>query len=119
MSRIRDDNFYTVLGWMLNVLDLKGNELIVFAIVYSFSQDGESEWKGSLTYLEDFANISRPTAVSALANLVKKGYILKRTFEMQGTKMQRTAYRVNYEKIDAMKAGLQQLLPNNDGAESG
>ena len=34
--RIRDENFYTVLGWMLNVLGLKGNELIVFAIIYSF-----------------------------------------------------------------------------------
>lgn len=47
--KIRNENFYTVLGWMLNVLELKGNELIVFAIIYSFSQDGESEFTGSLT----------------------------------------------------------------------
>ena len=117
MSRIRDDNFYTVLGWMLNVLDLKGNELIVFAIVYSFSQDGESEWKGSLTYLEDFANISRPTAVTILSRLVDKGFIIKRTYSLQGSNLQRTTYRVNFDKIDALKTGLQQLQPNNE--ESG
>ena len=45
--KIRNENFYTVLGWMLNVLELKGNELIVFAIIYSFSQDGESDFRAN------------------------------------------------------------------------
>lgn len=45
--KIRNENFYTVLGWMLNVLELKGNELIVFAIIYSFSQDGERRLQGA------------------------------------------------------------------------
>lgn len=44
-SRIRNENFYTVFGWMLNELELKGNELIIFGIIYSFSQDGKSEFR--------------------------------------------------------------------------
>lgn len=70
--KIRDENFYTVLGWMLNVLKLKGNNLIVFAIIYSFSQDGESEFTGSLTYLQSFANIkSQQTVITVLNTLMK------------------------------------------------
>mgnify|MGYP006917400816 CR=1 FL=1 len=61
--KIRNENFYTVLGWMLNVLELKGNELIVFAIIYSFSQDGESEFTGSLTFMQTFANIKAQNTV--------------------------------------------------------
>lgn len=71
--RIKNENFYTVFGWMLNVLELKGNELIVFAIVYSFSQDGESEFTGSLNYLQTFANIkSKNTVLTMLKNLIDK-----------------------------------------------
>lgn len=64
--KIRNENFYTVLGWMLNVLELKGNELIVFAIIYSFSQDGESEFTGSLTFMQTFANIKAQNTVISM-----------------------------------------------------
>lgn len=61
--KIKNENFYTVLGWMLNVLELRGNELIIFAIIYSFSQDGESEFTGSSTFLQQFANIKAQNTV--------------------------------------------------------
>lgn len=116
-SKIRDENFYTVLGWMLNVLDLKGNELIVFAIIYSFSQDGESEYTGSLKYLKDFANICERSAPALLASLVNKNYIIKREFFYEGSKVKRIGYRVNFEEIDRMKRGLQNIIPDNSNAE--
>ena len=79
--QIRNENFYTVLGWMLNVLELKGNELIIFAIIYSFSQDGESEFNGSLTYLQNFSNIkSQNTVMATLKSLTDKNYIIKREY---------------------------------------
>lgn len=113
MSRIRDENFYTVLGWMLNVLELKSNELIVFAIIYSFSQDGESEFTGSLNYLEDFANINRQTAVSTLKKLKDKGYITRREYCMEGSMIKRVAYKANFEIIDKLKSGLTTIKPKN------
>ena len=39
---VKNENFYTVFGWMLNELNLRGSDLVVYAIIYSFSQDGES-----------------------------------------------------------------------------
>ena len=108
MSRIKDENFYTVLGWMLNVLELKGNELIIFAIIYSFSQDGESEFTGSIKYLQDFANIkSHNTVLAALNTLVDKNLIIKRDYEKDN--VHRVAYKGNYAQIQNCRI----LKPNN------
>lgn len=112
MSIIRDDNFYTVLGWMLNVLNLKGNELIVFAIIYSFSQDGESKFEGSVSYLQQFSNIKSPqTVYVTLSNLEARGYITKSYF-YEG-KVKRCAYAANLDVIDGMKGGLTAMQPSN------
>lgn len=113
MSRIKDENFYTVLGWMLNVLELKSNELIVFAIIYSFSQDGESEFTGSLSYMQDFANISPQTAVTLLKKLTDKEYITKREYYMKDSLVKRVAYKVNFETIEKLKKGLINIEPKN------
>lgn len=112
-SKIRDENYYIVHGWMINVLNLKGNELIVFAIIFSFSQDGESEFTGSLTYLKDFANISERSAPALLASLVEQKLVLKREFMYKGSKVKRIAYSVNFEEIERRKKGLFDIKPNN------
>jgi hypothetical protein len=117
VMKIKDENFYTVLGWMLNVLELHGNELIVFAIIYSFSQDGESEFKGSINYLKSFANIkSRQTVVSTLDTLVEKKYITKRPF-LDGN-LPRVAYRVDMAFIEQIKKGMTSLVPRNNADEN-
>ena len=113
MNRIRDENFYTVLGWMLNVLQLKGNELIVFAIIYSFSQDGKSEFTGSLRYLQSFANIkSQQTVITTLNGLVTQNYILKRSY-FDG-KVPRVAYKATLQTIEQKKNGLFEVKPQNE-----
>lgn len=74
---IKDENFYVVQGWMLNRLKLKGNDLIVYALLYSFSQDGESEFKGNIAYIMDFTGASKETAIRILNKLVALGYVEK------------------------------------------
>lgn len=112
MSGIRDDNFYSVFGWMLNVLGLKGNELTIFAIIFSFSQDRVSEFTGSVSYLQIFARIdSKQTVYTMLERLRTKKYIKRRAFK-EGN-VQRYAYSVDFDTIDAMKKGLPELEPNN------
>lgn len=74
---LKDENYYTVFGWMRNDLHLKGNELTIYALIYSFSQDGESEFKGSISYIKDFTGASRTTIKSILASLEERGYIAK------------------------------------------
>ena len=76
-SKIKDDNYFLVSGWMLNRLKLKGVPLQVFSIIYGFSQDGEGSFTGSLQYLCDFTNSSKNTILKALKELTEKGYIAK------------------------------------------
>ena len=48
---MKNENYIVIQGWMRNELNLKGNELIVYALIYGFSQDEESEFTGSVAYI--------------------------------------------------------------------
>lgn len=80
-------NYITILDFMTSDLKLKGNELIVFALIYGFSQNGESEFRGSLTYIQERTNLTRPTVVDVLSKLVDKGYITKKEEFRNNTKI--------------------------------
>lgn len=118
MSRILDENYYQIGGWMLNCLQLKGTELQVFAILYGFSQDGESVFSGSLSYLEDWVGASRPTIIKALKELVSKNYIIKETHEINGVTFNR--YKANLQVIASLRGsketlqGSKETLHNNN-----
>lgn len=118
-SKVRDDNFFLVSGWMLNRLNLKGAALQIFAIIYGFSQDAESYFTGSLQYLSDFTNASKPTVIKALKELVEKGFVIKYENEMNGVKFNK--YRANLLVVKNLNGGSQEsllggskeTLPNN------
>ena len=74
---LKSENHVTIQGWMCNELELKGNDLLIFALIYGFSQDGESSFFGGRKYIAETFNISLPTVDKALQNLLDKGYILK------------------------------------------
>lgn len=93
-SRIKDENFYQIQGFMINRLGLKGVPLSVYAIIYGFSQDGENEYTGSLQYLCDFCGgVSKPTIISALKSLVEKEYLIRREEIINGVQFNR--YKAN------------------------
>ncbi len=72
---IKNESYYVVQGWMRNRLHLKGNDLIVYALLYSFSQDGESEFKGSMGYITDFTGANERTIRRVLDGLEMRGLI--------------------------------------------
>ena len=74
---MKDENYFTVQGWMINRLGLSGNELNIFAIIYGFSQDDASSFDGSSQYLADFCGISKVSTLGILSKLTEKGFILK------------------------------------------
>ena len=82
---MRDKDYYLVCGWMINK-GLKGNELLVFAVVHSFSKDGEHEFAGSAQYLAEATGASRRTVMTSLSNLVDNGFIRKREYVSNGVK---------------------------------
>lgn len=108
-SKVKDDNFFLVSGWMLNRLNLKGVSLQVFSIIYGFTQDGESCFTGSLQYLSDFTNASKPTIIKALKELVEKGYVLKYENEMNGVKFNK--YKANLLVVKNLYNPCKETLP--------
>ena len=81
--------YIVIQDWMISDLQLRGNELLTYALIYGFSQDGESEFKGSLKYISNFLGVSKSTAQRNLENLVNRGVIEKRVEEISGVKFNR------------------------------
>ena len=79
---------------MITKLKLKGNELLVFALIHGFSQDGESRFKGSLRYLIEWTGLDKSTIIKLLKQLVDKQYINK--FEYEKNKVRYCEYTSNY-----------------------
>lgn len=74
---MKNTNYYIVHGWMINELGLKGNDLLIYAIIYGFSQDGSSEFTGSLNYLVKFVNSTKQTIINSLKHLTEIGALRK------------------------------------------
>lgn len=93
-----DSNFFTVQGWMVNKLDLSGYELSCFAIIYGFSQDGESKFEGSLNYISSFLKCSIKTAQRSIERLLEKNFIY--LLEKGKSKQNPSIYRSNVRYTD-------------------
>ena len=87
----KNENYIVIQGWMINELGLKGNELLIYALLYGFSQDEKSEFTGSLNYISKWLNIkSKHTVISVIDSLIKKGLVKKRPHNVG--KVKRNAY---------------------------
>ena len=83
---MKDGQFYQISGWMGKYLELRGNDLICFAIIYGFSMDGESQFKGNLNYLTGCMFATQPTALLCLKHLLDCNLILKQEELVNGKK---------------------------------
>ena len=121
---VKENSYINIQAFMVNDLHLKGNELIVYAIIFGFSQDGESEFTGSLQYLADWTCSTKQGVMKALQSLCEKQLILKNveyknnirfcTYKStvlnkveQGIKQSLMGYETEFN------GGIKQSLPNN------
>ena len=86
-----DKGYTTIPDWMLS-LDLDIYEVIILAVIYGFSQDGESSFTGSQNYLAWKAKCSRAKVARALPKLVEMGLIHKKDVTIRGVNL--CEYRV-------------------------
>lgn len=84
---IKRENYFQVSGWMLTDLNLKGNELLVYAIIYGFSQKEGQFYNGSLQYLAAWTGASKRTIINTLTSLVDKGFLNKQEQYINGVKV--------------------------------
>ena len=111
------------MGWHIVVteemraLGLSGNDLMVFALINGFSQDGQGCFYGSLPYICETCGISRRTAIYILNDLVERGFLLKNETIQNGVK--RVLYQVNRgsakiaQVVQKLHQGGAKIAPNN------
>ena len=121
ISKVNERNYIVVQGWMLTELQLKGNELLIYACIYGFSQLDGQVFSGSLQYLADWTNSTRQTVISSLKSLIDKGYLEKIDKVVNGVKFceyRATKFNGVYNSVvqgvqQSCTGGVQQSLPNN------
>lgn len=112
-SKVKRDNFISLQGWMITDLNLKGNELIIYACIYGFTQAENQVFSGSLQYLADWTNSSKQGVMRCLKSLVEKGYIIKTDKIINGVKFCEY-YTTKFNGVlNKVKWGIKQSLPNN------
>ena len=112
-SKVNPNKYIVVQGWMLTELHLKGNELLIFAILYGYTSGDGHAFTGSLQYLADWTNSTRQGVQRALKALLDKGYIEKDTVQ-QGV-YNKVVYRTTklYTPCNKVVHGVQQSCTNN------
>ena len=78
--------YTNIPDWMLS-LDLDVYETIILAVIFGFSQDGDSSFSGSHKYLASKARCSKRKVASALQNLTEQQYIIKNDVMIRGIKL--------------------------------
>lgn len=111
MSIIKNENHFVIKGFMVNDLKLKGVELMVYAIIYGFSQDGSSRFTGSRQYLADFTGTSKSTIDRTLESLIEKQYIVKEVVNKNNVVF--NEYFQNEDTLFKMSRGVVKMTTNN------
>ncbi|MBO4704832.1 MAG: helix-turn-helix domain-containing protein [Spirochaetaceae bacterium] len=78
MMQNEPGSYITIQSWMVKELKLKGNELIVYALIHGFCQDGKSYFYGSTKYIMENTNLSKETVLSVLQSLTNKELVVKK-----------------------------------------
>lgn len=89
---ISDGTYITIQGWMRTDLKLSGNELIVYAIIYGFSQNKQGEFTGSVQYLADWVGCTKRTVTTILRKFVDEELVTKTV-----TQLDNNAKKVSYQ----------------------
>lgn len=76
---VKNSDTVTVQGWMVNELELKGNSLLIYAIIYK-----AGDYSGGYRYLAEFTGSHINTAIRITKELVAAGYLTKEVEEIGG-----------------------------------
>lgn len=78
---MKKENYFLVFYWMISDLKLSGIELLVYAIIYGFTQDRESRFFVDMEYLTCMTASTEAEVSEAIESLIKKDLIRKETLK--------------------------------------
>lgn len=124
------DCYVTIPMWMITELGLKGSELIIYAVIFGFSQDGSTMYTGSAQYLADWTNTTKQSVFKVLKSLTDRKLIIRHEETRNGVMFVSYSYNpdalVTGDKqsllgwstkftgvVNKVDGGSKQSLPNN------
>ncbi len=125
---MKPSNYVQIQGWMVSDLGLKGNNLFAYALIYGFSQDGNSKFTGSINYVTKWLNCSRVTAIKVLKDLTDQKLLIKEqvtvnsvTFNKYSAKLPNTGsteivppvQKLDWGSTEKVDQGSKETVPNN------
>ncbi len=105
-SRVKDGNYIVIQSFMVKDLQLKGNELLVYALIYGFSQAEDQKFNGSLQYIADWTNSTKAGVIKNLKSLIEKQLIAKEEKLINNVKV------CEYVALTNVNSSKQSLPPN-------
>ena len=105
---MKENNYITIPGFLRTRLDLKGSELIITALIYGYSQDGNSWFMGKTEYIAEWAGITDKNVLRSLKSLTEKG-ILEKKEMFVNNKAKRCYYRFNFECAELQNSTVAEL----------
>ena len=81
------DNYIHVPGFAVVDLQLSGNELLCYSLIYGFTQDQETEFRGSLAYVASALNVTKQNAKKIIERLMDRGLLTKKEIYFSGIKL--------------------------------
>ena len=76
---------------MVTDYNLNGNKLLIYALIWGFSQDDQSCFYGSVSYIVDYFKLSKRAVLNLLGELEKDGLIRKWSETVNGRPTNRYA----------------------------
>ncbi|MBQ8372469.1 MAG: helix-turn-helix domain-containing protein [Clostridia bacterium] len=105
---------YVIYGFMCERLGLGGSELLVYALIYSFTRCDAEVYFGSQDFLARATGLSLSTVKRALSSLIESGLVERCTEESAGGT--REGYRTVMKHTPRAKE--ESEYPSNDAARS-
>ena len=99
-ERVNDEDFILIQGWMLSDFNLNGNELIIYAVIYSFSRIEGHTFHGGIQHLIRWTNSSKSSVLRALNSLQEKNLIIKKERLVNGVKF--TEFSINKDVLPTL-----------------
>lgn len=75
ITTIKRDNYIVIQSWMSRELGLKGNQLLIYALIYGFSQTEKQVCTCGIEYMRQWIQGSKSTVIRTINELSEMGLI--------------------------------------------
>lgn len=100
-------DYIVVPAFAITDLQLKGNELLIYSLIFGFSKDGCSKFCGSANYIAESCNCSKRAVMDTLKSLVDKNYLIKTDKVVNNVRL--VDYQVNMDYVYKTSYPMQNL----------